>query len=68
MPSTHIITTVEQKPKVEEKEPEEDPGYYKGIQTNPQTKRINQVLICKYCNKQTTKLYNMKDHVHMHRG
>ena len=43
-------------------------GYRKMFQSNKDTKRPNQLLICNYCNKTYTKLYNIRDHVNMHRG
>ena len=46
----------------------EDPGYFRRDEFNPITKRTNQKFICKYCGFALTKLYNAKDHVHMHRG
>ena len=45
-----------------------DLGYYKRAEFNEKTKRSNQKFICKYCSIVYTKLYNVKDHVHMHRG
>ena len=43
-------------------------GYSKRFQSNKNTRRPNQLLICKYCGKTYTKLYNIRDHVNMHRG
>lgn len=45
-----------------------DRGYIKRLQPNLSTRRPNQLLECKYCGKTYTKLYNIKDHIHMHRG
>ena len=45
-----------------------DLGYYKRVEYNETTKRLNQKFICKYCSIVYSKLYNVKDHVHMHRG
>ena len=45
-----------------------DRGYIKKLQPNLSTRRPNQLLECKYCQKTYTKLYNIKDHIHMHRG
>ena len=45
-----------------------DLGYVKRLLPNNKTRRPNQLLICKYCGKSYTKLYNIIDHVHMHRG
>ena len=45
-----------------------DLGFYKRDVFNERTKRTNQLFVCKYCGIKYTKLYNVKDHVHMHRG
>ena len=45
-----------------------DLGYVKRLLPNSKTRRPNQLLICKYCGKSYSKLYNIIDHVHMHRG
>jgi len=47
---------------------DDDPGFYKTTELNPVTNRKNQKFVCKYCEVTYNKLYNMRDHIHMHKG
>jgi hypothetical protein len=44
------------------------PKYYKLFRTNPETNRINQLMLCKFrhCRATFTKISNLRDHLNVH--